>query len=170
MSLGCRLRPGSSIFFYQEPVPGLKINFLVQSGTKARLFTGKATVFINIFVSESSVSLLNISLQFLTGSATSVTFVWYTIEWSGPKSLGHTRDVTLIAQNLCAVLLFQLYFEQLCKVKNVKGKYQNSPDFEIKTTCKISFHMHFKEMSVIASKSTLLMLAFSKFVLVLILS
>ena len=48
--------------------------------------------------------------------------------WNGRKSPGHTRDVTLIDQNSRVVLLFQLYFEQLCKVKNLKGKYQNNQE------------------------------------------
>ena len=47
-----------------------QVNFFVQSEIKARLFTGKFIVFVNIFVFKSSVSLLNISLQLLTCPAT----------------------------------------------------------------------------------------------------
>ena len=66
MSLGCRLRPGSSTFFIKNQFQVLKVKFFVQSETKARFFTGKFIVFVNIFVFKSSVSLLNISLQLLT--------------------------------------------------------------------------------------------------------
>ena len=59
-------------FFYQEQFQVLNLSLLVQSETKARFSTGKFILFVNIFVFKSSVSPLNISLQLLTCSATSV--------------------------------------------------------------------------------------------------
>ena len=56
--------------FIKNQFQVLKVTFFVQSETKARLFTGKFIVFINIFVFKSSVSLLSISLQLLTCPAT----------------------------------------------------------------------------------------------------
>ena len=53
-------------FFIKNQFQVLKVKFFVQSETKARLFTGKFIVFVNIFVFKSSVSLPNISLQLLT--------------------------------------------------------------------------------------------------------
>ena len=135
MGLRYRLRPGSSIFsFIKNQFQVLKVKFFVQSETEARLFTGKFIVFVNVLVFKSSVSLPNISLQLLTCPATPLSVHDLLCNEMGPKSPGHTRDVTLIAQNSCVVLFFQLYFEQLCKVKILKGKYQNnqeSLDFQI---------------------------------------
>ena len=57
-------------FLIKNQFQVLKIKFFVQSETKAKLFTGKFIVFVNVFVFWSSVSLLNISLQLLTCPAT----------------------------------------------------------------------------------------------------
>ena len=125
MSLGCRLRPGSSIcFLIKNQFQVLKVKFFVQSETKARLFTGKFMLFVNSFVFSSSVSLLSISLQLLTCPATQL-FAYDLL--CNEKSLTNTRDVTLIAQNSRVVLLFQLY--RLFKVKILKGKYQNNQEW-----------------------------------------